>query len=154
MTKQEIEGCLNRALVALFKFDAHLLSVDSSERSITHRLAVHLMPEFSGYDVDCEYNRDGFDVKRLELNQRDTTDNSEEAVTVFPDIVVHLRGSSEHNLLVVEMKKVSSAISPEYDIRKLNAFHKELKYEYAVHVTVGMSDTGRFIRKLIWVNGN
>lgn len=152
MNHQGIESCLNRALDALFEIDIYLLRVDSSERSISHRLAIHLMHEVPGYDIDCEYNRDGFDVKRLLLAQRKVTDDDIEAVTVFPDIIIHRRGTKEHNLLAIEMKKGSSTIPPDYDIEKLKAFRQELKYAFAVHVTVGIQGDGKLIRKVVWVN--
>lgn len=151
MTIQEIEGCLNSAIDALLATDGHLIAVDSSERSISHCLAVHLMHQFPGYSVDCEYNRDGFDVKRLELDERQATDDTTEAVTVFPDIVVHERGISERNLLVVEMKKGSSTVSADYDFKKLRAFRHELNYQFAAHVTLGKCTSGELIRKVVWV---
>ncbi|MDP2155901.1 MAG: hypothetical protein Q8J61_07875 [Sulfuricella sp.] len=153
MNPQEMKDRLNRALDALFEADDYLLAVDSSERSVSHCLAVHLMREVPGYNVDCEYNRDGFDVKRLELPERPTTDDNVEAVTVFPDIIIHQRGTNERNLLAIEMKKGSSTVSADYDIQKLKAFRQELKYAYAAHVTVGKRSTGEPIRKVIWVNG-
>lgn len=104
MQAAEVNTRLEQALSRLMLRDSHLLTVDASERSITHQLAVHLMEQFPGYDIDCEYNRDGFDVKRLELAERRTRDDDTEAVTVFPDIVVHLRGHNNDNLLVIEVK--------------------------------------------------
>ena len=153
MTHEEIASCLNSALDALIVGDGYLLSVDSSERSISHRLAVYLAQQVPGYDVDCEYNRDGFDVKRLQLAPRRVNDNDVEAVTVFPDIIVHRRGTNEHNLLVVEMKKASSTVSPDYDMEKLKAFRHELKYLFAVHVTVGKNGAEKLVRKVVWVDG-
>lgn len=152
MNQQDIDYRLNRALDTLFEVDDYLLSVDSSERSISHQLAVHLAQEFPGYDVDCEYNRDGFDVKRLQLSQRPVNDDDLEAVTVFPDIIVHRRGTNEHNLLAIEMKKGSSTIRPDYDFEKLKAFRQELKYAFAVHVTVGRQGASKLVRRVVWVS--
>jgi len=153
MTKEEIENHLNLALDALFAIDHYLLSVDSSERSISHRLAIHLAQQLSGYDVDCEYNRDGFDVKRLHFEQRHANDDDVEAVTVFPDIIVHQRGTNEQNMLAVEMKKGSSTVPPDYDIKKLKAFRQELNYMFAVHVTVGKNGANNLVRKVVWIDG-
>lgn len=152
INERAIEAHLNRALDKLFELDAHILEADASERSMSHRLAVHLMPELPGYDIDCEYNRDGFDVKRLELYGRDNTDENMEAVTVFPDIVVHRRGTNDTNLLVIEMKKGSSIISSEYDMLKLRAFRRELNYRYAAHVTIGKNSLDTMVRELVWVD--
>lgn len=153
MTREEIEDCLTRALDALFDVDSYLLTVDSSERSISHRLAVHMAQQIPGYHVDCEYNRDGFDIKRLQLEQRHVNDDDVEAVTVFPDIIIHRRGTNDHNLLAIEMKKESSTVPSDYDIEKLKAFRGELKYLFAVHVTVGKNKANTLVRKVVWVDG-
>ncbi|BCM24872.1 hypothetical protein [Methyloradius palustris] len=152
MTKQELEICINRALDKLFELDAYLLDIDSSERSMSHRLAIHLMSELPDYDVDCEYNRDGFDVKRLQLPERMAiVDDDIEAVTVFPDIIIHQRGTKDRNLLVIEMKKGSSTIDSSYDIRKLKAFLSELNYMYALHLRIGKCRNNEMARELVWV---
>lgn len=154
MTHEEIENCLNRALEALFDIDGYLFAVDSSERSISHRLAIHLAQQIPSYDVDCEYNRDGFDVKRLQLAQRQVNDDDIDAVTVFPDIIIHRRGTNDHNLLALEMKKGSSSVPPDYDMEKLKAFRRELKYKFAVHVTVGKNGAKKLVKKVVWVDGS
>jgi hypothetical protein len=138
------------ALDSLCAMDHHLLHVDASERSISHRLAMHLASRFPDFDVDCEYNRDGFDVKRLALSGRQVRDDDVDAVTVFPDIVVHKRGHNKSNLLVVEMKKGSSNVGPQYDLEKLDAFRRELGYWYSVHCTIGYGRDGSFVRRIVW----
>ncbi|RTL28096.1 MAG: hypothetical protein EKK47_16710 [Burkholderiales bacterium] len=122
MDEAEVSVRLNAALKCLCERDLHLLNVDASERSMTHRLAVHLIEQFPDHDIDCEYNRDGFDVKRLELAERAAKDDDVEAVTVFPDIVVHRRGHNDDNLLVIEVKKRGSRISADYGRRRAHRF--------------------------------
>lgn len=152
MTAKQVYDCLNRAIAALFREDSYLLKVDASERSISHRLAVHLTSEFPDYDVDCEYNREGFDVKRLALSPQPTQSDEDSAVTVFPDIVVHRRGTNDHNLIVLEMKKESSTVSAEHDNKKLSAFVREMGYVYAVHITVGIDPWGAPVKKIEWTS--
>src|SRR3972149_9080445 len=143
MTRDQINHALSSAIRSLIERDFHLLSVDVSERCLTHRLALYLTQGLSDYDVDCEYNRDGFDVKRLALSERPARDDDVEAVTVFPDIVVHRRGNNEHNLLVIEMKKYGARTAPDYDIQKLKAFRSELRYNFAAHVIIGVDRAGK-----------
>jgi hypothetical protein len=45
--------------------DRALLIYDVNERSVTHRLAGYVQTQFRGWDVDCEYNRNYDDPKRL-----------------------------------------------------------------------------------------
>ena len=153
MTKAQIETALNRAIDKFVERDKHLLAADANERSMSHRIAVYWEQEMPGYDVDCEYDRDGFDVKRLELAPRLTSTDNDEAVTVFPDIIVHRRGNNDHNLLVVEMKKAETGTEIAYDLHKLRAFRRELKYTWAVHLIIGRSRNGHFLRRTLWIDG-
>jgi len=124
---------LETALQKLLNEDADLLAVGINERSITHRLAVHLTPLFPEWDVDCEYNRNGHDPKTLNFGT-DTVDTDDtDATTVYPDVIVHRRGT-DHNLLVIEAKKADNTEGPERDIRKLEAFIDQLGYQYAAAV--------------------
>jgi hypothetical protein len=154
MTKAEIEAALNRALDKLVERDMHLLDVNASERSMSHRLAVYLADESSGYSVDCEYNRDGFNAKELRLDAPEpkVSPYEIEAVTVFPDIIVHRRGTNDHNLLVVEIKKASSSRNSDFDRQKLRAFCEELRYTWAAHVIIGQKRNGEVVRCVEWIN--
>jgi hypothetical protein len=60
---------------------------------------------FTGWDVDCEYDRDGF--VRMYLRQIAQCDQQRETDAIVPDIIVHHRREygSDHNLLVIELKK-------------------------------------------------
>jgi hypothetical protein len=147
-----VQELLARALDVFHATELHLLRTDASERSMTHRLALHLTPLFPEFDVDCEYNRDGFDVKRLALHERPVQDDDTEAVTVFPDIVVHRRGHNDANLLVIEVRKTSSAVNADYDMLKLNAFKHELKYRHDVHLTLGLDGSGTPATQLTWLS--
>ena len=103
----ELEAKVIEALDKLLELDHYLLNNNVNERSISHRLACHLGPLFSQWDVDCEYNRNHDDPKRLEIQRRDVRSDDLKATTVYPDIIVHQRNTDE-NLLVVEMKKTTS----------------------------------------------
>jgi hypothetical protein len=127
------EGVL-KALKTLEKRDSLLLTLDANERSITHKLAEYLQQEFPNMNVDCEYNRDHDHVKRLYgLGSCTTRMDDTNARTVFPDIIIHKRNSSE-NLLVLEIKKQNNPEGPENDFEKLKAYMVELGYRYAAFV--------------------
>lgn len=145
-----IHSAPNAALDSLFTHDKHLLSADANERSLSHMLAIHLLSHFPNYQVDCEYNRDGFDAKKLMLAERPAKDDEVEAVTIFPDIIVHKRGENSQNILVIEMKKASSTVNNDYDIRKLKAFKSELRYLFAAHIVIGYTKTGILVRDVKW----
>lgn len=48
--------------------DGYLLLNDTSERSITHKLAEHIQFFMQDWNVDCEYNKHGKNIKRLGLS--------------------------------------------------------------------------------------
>ena len=149
-TEAEVHAALKGAIEQLIIIDHHLLDADTSERSLSHRLAIHMIDRFLDYEIDCEYNRDGFDVKKLSLSSRRVHDDQLDAVTVFPDIIVHKRGHRNNNLLVIEIKKASSLVSHNYDLEKLKAFKVELNYTFAAHVVIGFLKNGKLINDVKW----
>ena len=122
---------IETAYKMLLKNDSYLLEVDANERSITHKFAEYLQQIFPQYHVDCEYNRDGHDSKRLivELNNLSLTEK-DSFDTVYPDIIIHKRGS-DINYIVIEAKKENNEKSYERDKNKLIEYKNILKYQYA-----------------------
>ncbi|HGW5374954.1 TPA: hypothetical protein ACNIJL_003964 [Pseudomonas aeruginosa] len=137
------------ALTELLDRDSHLLEVDANERSITFRFGFYLQAQFPDWTVDCEYNRDGIDPKRLNHLELYPDSEDDDAKTVFPDVIVHHRGTSE-NYLVIEFKKSTSRVDPVIDLAKLRGYKEQLGYEYALFVVVGTSDQAN-IARLEWV---
>lgn len=97
MNYTELQSMVILAIDKLHDFDSALLRLNSSEWSLSHRLAVYLEQLVRGWDVDCEYNRQGQykDIKKRSNGCR-----------IRPDINIHHRGHVEsvHNLLVIEVK--------------------------------------------------
>ena len=113
---------LNKVIAALTEFftrETFLLDKDCGERALTHRLAVHLERQFSGWDVDCEYDRLGERTLRLPRGTIVSTDDHL-AKSVFPDIVVHQR-EIPNNLVAIELRKDSNHQPVEHDRHKLVA---------------------------------
>lgn len=105
-----------------------MIEVDASERSITHHLANCVAGEFPEWDVDVEYNRDRYDIKRAGKGR------------VFPDIVVHRRGCRD-NLLAIEVKKSRAPErDTESDRNKLREFTSPngLAYRFGAHVVLNV----------------
>lgn len=139
------------AIGRLLEIDRHLLEVGANERSITARLMLHLQAEFPKRDVDCEYNRNEFEPKRMEHLGLYPDQEDDEAQTVFPDIIVHQRGDNDHNHLVIEVRKSNSRLDPRNDCTKLQDFIDQLDYEYAVFLVIGVhGNAGLFEMK--WRN--
>jgi hypothetical protein len=113
---------LNKLVIALKEFYGHetyILEKDLGERTLTHRLAVHVERQFPGWEIDCEYNRLGERMLRLPKGTIVSTDDAL-GKSVFPDILVHQR-DIPNNLLAIEVRKASNHQPPEHDQHKLQA---------------------------------
>jgi hypothetical protein len=148
---EAIEEKIDIAIDRLFERDAHLLTGNANERSISHRLALHLQNEFQEWDVDCEYNRKGHGkVKKLELRIEPTQSDDTEARTVFPDIIVHRR-TTDDNLLVIGVKKTKSQVSSDADFKKLKAFKYQLGYRHALFLRFATGEEKARVDEFRWL---
>lgn len=94
---------------------------------MTHKYAEHLQKEFTDWNVDCEYNRNGKATKELRFSLGKVPSDDLHAQTVYPDIIVHCRGK-QLNLLVIEAKKLGNNTGK--DREKLEAFRSDEQYRY------------------------
>lgn len=141
----------------------------ANEPAISHRLAFYLECEFrtakiisdrSPISVDCEYDRHLHVRKRLEVEKEywkiiEKADRTLKAhperkdladFGVYPDIIVHERQFDRRNLLVLEVKKRTTALvqnwQQDYDDLKLMLFTrpKPRGYGYRVGAWVVVED--------------
>jgi hypothetical protein len=96
LTSEQIHKVMAGALLDFAKWDMQLLHVKVQEETLSHRIAVYIERRLSGWQVDCEYNRD---LSRAKMSLSGLG-------RMRPDIVAHIR-NSQRNLLVVETKKTS-----------------------------------------------
>ena len=54
-----------KAVEAFYAGEGVLFDKDLGERTLTHRMAVHLEKQFDGWEVDCDYNRLGERLLKL-----------------------------------------------------------------------------------------
>lgn len=132
MEHSEVIRKLHSAYCRLLRNDIALLELNANERSITHKLAEYLQSEFQEWHVDCEYNRKGKLPKRLIGIKENVSTDDTCGKTVFPDIIVHHRGTT-NNLLVIEAKKCITTGGSE-DEEKLKAYKGEHEYRFAFAV--------------------
>jgi hypothetical protein len=151
-SRESIRTALEGALDQLRIDHEQLFHSDANERSLTHWLAAILAPRFPGWDVDCEYNRDGFAPKRIRIRTEVPSDDLN-AETVFPDIIVHRRGTAD-NLLVVEAKKSNNREGDTRDRQKLEAFMSGkpdgLGYKFGALVVFGVENGGPGTNVELW----
>jgi hypothetical protein len=139
---------IEKMLNILYEKDKFLLSRknDLTERSITHRMGMYLQELFPELHVDCEYNRMGklagdevyytqgdYFVKTVCLSEGLMSDEDDNGSRVFPDIIVHKRGTAT-NLIIIEVKVQWKNSKAGHDMKKLNAYKNDLKYEHAFYI--------------------
>lgn len=145
--KERVKVAVNK----LLREDGELLRNNTSEQAVTHRLAVHIASILPKWHVDCEYNRDMETIKRLKYSLSENGNIAERSV--IPDIIVHKRETA-NNLLVVEVKKSTNSEPDDADLRKLQAFHEQLGYEYAVffRFAAAAGDQDPAVIREVWVD--
>ena len=132
---------LNKLIAALKEFyarETYLLERDLGERALTHRLAVCVERQFSGWEVDCDYDRLGDRTMRLPHGTVSSTDDHL-GKSIYPDIVVHQR-DIPNNLLAIEVRKASNHQPIQHEQHKLNALtdpHLWFAYWAGVLLTLG-----------------
>jgi hypothetical protein len=141
MDKKEFENKLKKSLDILKKEDKILFDINSSERSISHKLGCYLQKEFEDWNVDCEYNRsiksDDM-IKRVPNYIKNCKKSSiSNNPLIYPDIIIHKRDSNT-NLAVIEIKKSPNNDEREYDILKIKAILKEFEYTYGVFIDLSL----------------
>ncbi|MGB6637468.1 MAG: hypothetical protein WBF12_17555, partial [Bradyrhizobium sp.] len=80
---------LDKVVAALKQFyasEAFLLEHDLGERTLTHRLALHLERQFPDFEVDCDFDRLGVRTLQLPHGSIVSTDDHL-GKSIYPDIV-------------------------------------------------------------------
>jgi hypothetical protein len=146
--ENELFKIVKNAFDSFLNRHSALLDVNASERSMTHKLAEALQEVFPKRNVDCEYNRHRDLPKTIRACQDKSVRAGDlDATTVYPDIVVHTRGSDENNLLVIEVKKSSACRGSDWDTKKLKEF-TDGEFHYQVGLFVEIDVEGQTVSKV------
>lgn len=128
------------AMEMLYRKDQFLLANEhgnTSERSIVFRFAHYLQMElyndvyFSCLNLDCEYNKNQYDLKRTIQFSNGT----------YPDLILHKRGDNSNNYLIIEFKGYWNE-DCNSDKEKLKDFtSKEQCYRYKMGLSILFGET-------------
>jgi hypothetical protein len=135
---------LDKVVVALKEFYAHeafLFEHDLGERTLTHRLALHVERQFPDFEVDCDFDRLGPRTLNMPRGSIVSTDDHL-GKSIYPDVVVHQR-SVPNNLIAIEVRKTSNHQPVEHDRQKLRALtdpHIWFAYWIGVLLTLGKNN--------------
>jgi hypothetical protein len=146
---EEAISLITQMLDKLYGCDSFLLQkkLNITERAITHRMGMYfqgIVPK--NVDVDCEYNRMGKKVfgevdytdgdyfaKTVCLSEGAVPDDDDEGSRVFPDIIAHERRTG-NNYIIIEVKIDWKSGKAEHDMKKLEAYKADLKYQHAFYL--------------------
>lgn len=131
MQSSEIEGVVTKAIAELYSQNLQILQLDVAERTICAQLAGILQKLFVRHSVHAEYNRHGVEPKEIELPDAQGVLSRRR---VNPDIIVHHPGHDAENILVIEVKKSTNAVSDDADLAKLEQIRRQLDYRYALFI--------------------
>ena len=167
MNTDAIFELLQTAVAVFYKRDKKLVEIGGLERTCASRIAGYLqrLLDIYGYDndclsVDCEYGKatdnSGKElIKYLGCNNAYAA-SDEKKGRVFPDIIVHTRGTHENNMLVIELKGYwHNDDDWTHDENKLKIFTNKIapsenlrtyfNYKQGIFITLG-KNKGHFVR--------
>ncbi len=164
MELEEIKNRLQKTITHLYDKDFYLLQHDVSERAIAHRLAIYLQAQFTEYNVDCEYNRmyesEQETIKKLGSQDFIHQYNAircyqvekewyeiTKPVSVYPDIIIHKRKDSVHNLLAIEIKKDTNQESQDYDWLKLEKYTETAGLHYSWGASIHFYTKSKYMKE-------
>lgn len=122
---------LHSAILTLYRAERELVLSAVHEQAIAFRLGQSLANAIerpgSKLRVDAEYNRQGKRPKAIVKNG---------PFGERPDLIIHVRGTNDSNLLAVEIKKAATAV--EEDLRRLETLLSDpFRYGDAVLLILG-----------------
>ena len=153
MTKNKNKEKLSKELIDIFEKakneflekEKTIIKNDTNERTLTQRLAFYLELQlrknikYNDYSVNCEYNKDGEDIKFGKNAKRKK---------IYPDIIIH-QVKIKDNLIAIEMKKTtSSSVDKRKDIEKLKALTDEKNgycYVLGIYFELDITDNNNII---------
>ncbi|MBK6828951.1 MAG: hypothetical protein IPG86_19795 [Chitinophagaceae bacterium] len=148
MSTPEIVARVKEAIDTWVTKDKGNLERNLHEVNASGRLTSFLIPLFSEYDVDPEYNGDmgkPNDRKALEIAKNRIREvrkkvHNDDNYECRPDIIIHKRQTNDHNLVVIEVKKdIHQQDDKDYDLIKLEHLtidHLGNHYNYKLGVSV------------------
>lgn len=145
---KELKTLINNVAEAfrlVYKNDKFLIENGLCERCIMVRFAHYLADLYPDYDVDCEYNRHKGNVKKIIEDKN-----------IFPDIIIHKRGTDSENFAVIELKNKANisndgrmtdkaklkALTKSYnDGEKDSLYNYGYKFGLAIEVSENLQET-------------
>lgn len=161
---------IKKTLVELENYHSYLLTKKLSEPCINHQIACILSKYFKNHAVDCEYNRNVAnknEKKRFEKQIHFTVDELNKVSKnpaikkrlVIPDIIIHKRGETSGNLIIIETKRRTNNKTElkEFDQIKLSRYtqsQSEFHYETGIYIELDDESVGEERKHLVIIYKN
>jgi len=131
----ELITIVNYALDTLYENDAELIQQKVHERSIVFRFGLYFndllkkSQDFKKYDLDFDYNRSIEDTKRTRSRPEG----------IYPDLILHKRGSNDRNVLALEFKTHwNSDSSDDIDkLKELTSSDQQYRFQLGISIVLG-----------------
>jgi hypothetical protein len=140
----EIQNFVYQSLVDFLSSEISLLKNNVSERTISQNFSNYLKTRFIDFDVDCEYNRHGSNIKTI------TYPNETKPSPIYPDIVIHSRGSDTKNIVVIEIKKYGNSEIENDEIKLKKLTSKDFRYALGLLIIFHMKNNFHLKPCLRW----
>lgn len=180
---QKIEIYKNKVIESVNQFlerDVGLLDLEAHEQAISHRIAVYLEYYIDEFHVDCEYNKNmenpkkivftefpsslennccegGDDKSQCQLlkeyfeSHHDHTDEITEKIKKLrPDIIVHRRRSNDKNEIIIEIKKTKDCNFDKEKLKLMTAQGGSYKYKLGVFIRFEKGTENNWMAKYTW----
>ncbi len=135
-----LKALLFESVAKLYANDYYLIARGGMETACQTRVMYYMQdmiyndPKFiiwRHYNLDCEYNKNTHGVKELPCAEK----------YAQPDLLLHIRNTNDHNLLVAEFKLDGNDAT--YDMEKLRCLtNSQQEYRYLLGVAVKLSSRG------------
>lgn len=130
---------VNKALDMLYDNDYYLFINNSSEKNLVFHFSRYLIEllKSTGYErlsVDCEYNRNALNEKGYKEIVYEHKFHR-----IFPDVLLHERGTNRNNILAIEFKKNNNKNTKNdfYKLKALTDNEGEFKYHMGLFIRFG-----------------
>ena len=168
MDTLDILAALDQSVTLLLRNDSTLLTRAINERAVSSRLADYMRGLFVGFHVDADYNGDmdkpndekALSIAKNRLEEIGYKVNKDNTYRIYPDIIVHERGTNENNLVVIEVKKDSSQkVYKEYDLIKLehltiDYYGNHYNYKLGVAIEFGTANNTGDVKMTFFQQGD
>lgn len=147
---EELITLVNYTLDELYTKEKYLFENNSSERNLVFHFSRYFLNniekniKFKDYNVECEYGNNYQFKKTIFI------DNKE--YQIYPDFILHKRGSNDYNLLAIEFKKNKSK-SQKDELKLMALTDNNFEYKYKLGLFINLNKTREQVKIIKYANG-